>query len=317
MDLNLLVALDALLETESVTVAAERVFLSQPAMSRALGRLRDHLGDPLLVREGQRMVPTPFAKDLRPRLRDVLHQVERLLRERESFDPASAEVCFRMSCLDLGQFVFLPAARKILKERASGVQVVVQRYVEPYEKLLETSDTDLVISARLPHERWVSVAPLFENRMVCLAARSNPWLKAPSLASFVAHPHLMVSPSGEGPDQVDHLLAAQGLTRQVSMRVPDYVGAVGLAAQSDLLLVIPENLAQRATELLDVEFHPLPLSDTTHTVYMMWHESRTNHAPLTWFRKTTEEAILGEMSRLQRGDSMNSFAVSPTQGGAL
>ena len=117
IDLNLLIALDALLETRSVTAAAKRMHLSQPAMSRTLGRLRDQLDDPILVREGRRMVPTPYATALRPRLRDALHRLNRLLRERGEFDPGTSDDCFRLCCLDIAQLVFLPTGRRLMNER--------------------------------------------------------------------------------------------------------------------------------------------------------------------------------------------------------
>jgi len=175
----------------------------------------------------------------------------------------------------------------------------MQRYVEPYEDRLESGDTDVVITATQPSRPWIHKSPLFESRWVCLARRSHPWLRAPTLERFVASGHVMVSPTGEGSDPLDPLLAARGLSRTPTVRVPDIVGALVFAAQTDLLVVVPETTAQRARELLDVDFRRLPLEGTEHTVYMMWHESRDNHAPLQWFRSIVEESVRIDIADFQ------------------
>ncbi len=298
IDLNLLLALDALLDTQSVTAAAKRVHLSQPAMSRALARLRDQLDDPLMVRQGSNMVPTPFAIQLRPRLRDALHRLERLLKEREAFSPATSTAVFRIACMDFAQLVFLPGGRTRMAAEAPGVEVVVQPYREPYEPLLESGDVDLVVGARLPAHDWVAHASLFENHHLCLAAQGNPWLQEPTLERFLASPQLMVSMGGQERGFVDEVLAAQGHSRKVCMRVPDFLGAVVLAAQTDLLLVVPQLVGLRAGELLPVDTRPVPIALPATPIFMMWHKSRSDHAPLSWFRTTIQDAVQSEVERL-------------------
>lgn len=285
LDLNLLVVADALLENHSVTHAAETVNLSQPAVSRALGRLRAQLGNELLVRDGRGLVLTPFAKSLRPRLRSALMALERALFATESFVPADATGALTIASQDYAAFSYLPEAIARFAREAPNLEVAIVPYREPYEALLEGGEVDVAVGPRPSAKSWIASESLFVSPWVCVGGKSHRFVRKPSLESFCSSAHVLVSPRGQGTGPVDEALERIGKRRHVRLRVYDFAAALAICAQSDLLAVVPEALATSACRVMPLAARSLPIPLPPTHVYMSWHIARNEEPRHAWLRE--------------------------------
>jgi len=285
VDLNLLVALDALIREGSVTRAAGRVGVTQSAMSHTLRRLRQLFDDPLLVRVGGAMQLTPRARDLAPTLSSGLHTLARVL-DPVDFDPATAERTFTIAAPDL----FLAAAFSRFLERlrseAPGVAVSMRPFAERgHVDALTVGDLDLAILARPQVEAAPGIVSrtLLRDTMSCFVGARGPrddW----SLETYAAASHAVVSPRGVGGSAVDVLLAERGLERRITLRLPGVVGAPAIVAQPDLVLTAPTTLAALLPPDSPLMVRPLPLPLPPHAVACFWHERFTEDPGHRWFR---------------------------------
>jgi DNA-binding transcriptional LysR family regulator len=288
IDLNLLVALDALLAEGSVTRAAERVGLTQPAMSHALNRLRKLLDDPILVRTPRGMLPTPRAEELVAPIRRALGEIERALHHRPDFDPATATRTFTLSAVDFGEFLILPPLLARLRAEAPGVDLVVQALrLEEVLEQLEAGDVDLGIGVSLPPDLPRAYRQkLFDERFVCLVREGHPEVgDGPlSLEKFVSLSHALISPRGRKGGYVDRALEAIGLSRHVALMVPHFLVAPHVVAQSDLVLTLPARVGRAFADILPLRAIEPPLELASFTVTQFWHERQQKDPAHAWFR---------------------------------
>ena len=284
LDLNLLFVADSLLESHSVTSTADAVHLSQPAVSRALGRLRAQLGDELMVRDGRRMVLTPFAQGLRPRLRAALMSLERAVFAEDEFVPALATGTLAIASQDFAAFSYLPQALGRFAAAAPHLEIAVVPYREPFETSLESNEVDVAVGPRPSDKSWIRSELLFESPWVCVGARGHALLRKPSLEAFCAAAHVLVSPSGQGGGPVDAALARLGKSRKVRLRVNDFAAALAVCAQTTLVGVVREALAARAGRVLPLSMRPLPMPMAPSRVFLSWHVSRNDEPRHRWLR---------------------------------
>ncbi|MDP9000418.1 MAG: LysR family transcriptional regulator [Myxococcota bacterium] len=290
IDMNLLVILDALLSEKSVTRAARRVGLSQPAMSNALSRLRAMLGDPVLVRSSKGMVPTPFATELAAPLRDALATVDRVLAPRK-FDPLVARREFTISTTDSVEMRLMPKLMARLASDAPGVHVRVippSRGADPTE-LLESGGADIAIMNTTPVRPPLEVRDWFREQFVCIARKEHPHLRGRlTLAKFTALRHVLVAPYGSGGSVVDDALAARSLRRTVAVRVSSFLSAPVIVAESECIATVSARLAHRCAEWLPLQIHapPLPLPDMP--IGAVWHPRVEDDDAHRWFRDLLE-----------------------------
>jgi len=285
IDLNLLVALDALLREENVTVAGRRIGLSQPAMSHALGRLRELLDDELLVREGRVMRRTELGRQLTPAVRRLVGDIEATLLARRRFDPATSQRSFRIAANDHAGAVLLPALFARVRRAAPGVQLdILPQQGAPAEAELARGDLDAVIGT------FVRVAPplvervLFREGFVCAVRRDHPAAGRLTLRRYVELDHLLVASPGYGPGVVDLALEARGMQRRVAMRVPHFLVAPAIVARTDLVLTLPRRvLAAADASALRVSRPPLPLED--FPVQLIWHQRADSDPGAAWLRE--------------------------------
>lgn len=289
MDLNLLTALESLLAEGSVGRAAERMNLSQPAMSHALKRLRHLFRDPLLVRVGARMQRTSRGDALRFPVEDALARVRELLAG-EAFDPTSSTRTFRLSISDNASGVLLLPLLKRLAKDAPGVSVRLQPLsgvsVDPLELAREV---DIVVACDPVRFKGFYQRRLFEDRDAC-AMRSGHWL-APRMTRehFFEARHVAVVAREFTEDPVDTWLREEGCARNVVLTVPTYLQALHIVAESDLLAVLPERLIKGHSTLLDVIATEVPLDAGTFGEFLL-HPARTHHDPgCVWLRKTIQQ----------------------------
>ena len=284
IDLNLLVALDALLSERHVTRAAERVGLSQPAMSNALGRLRALFNDELLVRTATGMKPTPRAAELAEPLRQLLRQVERVMQSDSGFDPGRSDRVFTLRMSDILAYLVLPllAARR---PRRSGVGFNVL-HLSPAATVdaLERDEIDVAISMGLEHSNAIRSQKLLRDRMVCIMRKSHPAArKRLTFESFIAQEHMKVSMSPTDLRFVDRVLADRGHRRRIVLNVPHWLVAPRVLKSTDLLAVMPGHLA---AALIDDELRmaELPFPSAPFDWRLYWHRRHDQSKANRWLR---------------------------------
>lgn len=285
IDLNLLVSLDALLREASVTRAAQRVGVTQPAMSQALARLRTTFDDPLLVRAGRGMVPTALGARLGPPLSSLLGQLDDLIRERAAFRPDTSTRTFRIACLSHFSALHLPALLASVRASAPGVAVVVTHV--SYDTLsaeLEGGTVDLGIGVFTDQPAGQMQRKLHEERFLSVLRGSHPALAAWCLDSFLAYPHGLLTTTGRGTGAVDGALARLGRERTIAVRIPHFMAAGAVAASSDAIFTVAGRLAYAFAEQYDVAVVEPPLELSVYPVVMRWHRRRHQDPAHRWFR---------------------------------
>jgi DNA-binding transcriptional LysR family regulator len=288
VDLNLLPLLDALLTERHVTRAAKAVGLSQPAASRALGRLRLVFGDPILVRSGGGLVLTPRAETLRDPVRRALGLVEGAIAAPSRFDPASTRRTARFMSDDYSELVLLPGLLDRLTRKAPGLDVWVHPLHGSSTQPLLEGEADFMIMPVREGERLapgVRSDPLYSDRFVCMVKEGHPVAKKPTLDRFLAARHAFIAPRARRGGPVDDALAARGKERHIALTVPHFLVMPFLVASSDLVLTLGERIARLYARFLPVVLFEPPLPLPGFTIGLFWHEKDANDPALAWLRE--------------------------------
>jgi DNA-binding transcriptional LysR family regulator len=294
LDLNLLVALEALLVEESVGRAASRVGLSQPAMSHALNRLRALVGDPLLVRTGAGMQPTRRAQSMREPLREALARVRGVLQP-EAFDPATSERAFRILMSDYASAVVLQPLLALLTREAPGVRVEVSAWKGKRGDVLEAARAaDVVLTCELETPGGFHRQRLFTDRDALALRKGHPRRRAlRSARGFLDAAHVAVAEREFAEDPVDTWLRGEGRSRRVAMTVSHYLQALHLVAQTDLVAVIPERLIRACPPSLGLQSVPVPIDAGTFDEFLL-HPARSHtDAGGIWLRGVLKSIASG------------------------
>lgn len=283
-DIGLLIALDALLEVESVTEAARTLGISQPAMSAQLARLRLLFNDPLLTSSGRRLVPTVRALEIKQPLRVLLADLDLLVREKTQFDPKTTDRAFRLIATDYVHAVLSPDLLQACAQEAPNARVAFLAFDPPAVwPQLEQDDADLAVvtGMNLPDARQ---RPGLVEAFKVIQRKGHPRGRAPfSLDSFCAAEHILVSPEGGGFfGATDKILASTGRSRRIACSVPSFLLVPTLVAGSDLIALIPVRLAELYSDL--VEQYDPPFTSPEFGVDLIWHPRRQNDAAHMWFR---------------------------------
>lgn len=291
VDLNLLVALEALLAERSVTRAADRVGLSQPAMSRALGRLRALFGDRLFVRTTEGLVPTPRAEALAEPLARALAGVRGLLRP-DGFDPATYRGRLRLTCPDIQSLEILPPLMDRLRRQAPGLDVEVLNLHGDGLDMLLAGEAELATGRFTEPRPGIYGMVAYRSGFACVVRADHPVVaEGLTLERYVDLPHVLVTVTGRGPGTVDEALAERGLSRRVALRLPHFLAAPLIVARTDMVLTLPRALARRMAALapLAVLEPPLPLDG--FDIGLAWHERMQDDPAHAWFRREVAAAL--------------------------
>jgi DNA-binding transcriptional LysR family regulator len=292
LDLNLLLVFEAILRERSVIRAAERLHLSQPAMSHALNRLRRRLNDQLFVRTPAGMMPTPRAEQLALPVRRALDELQLAL-EPETFSAATAERRFAIAVNNYAAVVLAAPLIAKCRELAPGIRLSLRPSgTLNLADLLERGELDLAISALdAPAARFASRV-LVEDRYVAVLRRGHPAaFGALNLATFAGLPQLLISSSGEDISFVDTVLAAHGQARSVMLEVP-YLSAGPVLAQSDMVAVLGRRIALEFCRSYAVEIQELPFASPKLRSVMLWHRRLDDQPAHRWLRETAASGIL-------------------------
>lgn len=295
VDLNLLTVLDAVLRERSVQRAAERLAMTPSAVSHALARLRETVGDPLLVRTPRGMVPTARAERLAPRLRDALHTLEGVFEEEAGFDPGAAHQFFTVSSADLAQFVILPPLLQLLAREAPGLRLVVRPPRMDVFDGLASGALDLAFGVFNEAPEDFRYQAVFREEFLCMLRRGHPAAGTPlDLDGWLALQHVSVAPRGGPGSIVDSALAKLGRRREIALTVPHFLMAPLIVAETDLALLLPSRIARRYARMLPVELLPAPLPLAAFTLAQIWHERSHGDPAHAWLRQQIVRVVRPE-----------------------
>jgi DNA-binding transcriptional LysR family regulator len=292
LDLNLLTALDALLEEGSVGGAARRLHLSEPATSRALGRIRAALGDPVLVRTGRSMVLTPRAEAMRTEVHALVERAQALFTASVAPDPATLDRTFTI----LAEDVAISLGPELMaRVRAEAPRVALRFLGEsPGADGLPLrdgrADLDIGVMPDLPPE--IHVEPLFRDRMVAVVRPGHPLATAePDPVRFAAADHVSASRRGRLTGPVDDALAARGLRRRVALAVPTYAASLLVVARTDLVALMPSRLGRRTVEALGLVALEPPFELPPIEISQAWHQRYEADGAHRWLRQCVRETL--------------------------
>ncbi|MGV3655052.1 MAG: LysR family transcriptional regulator [Noviherbaspirillum sp.] len=285
IDLNLLLAFKALLATKSVTLAAEQFGITQPAMSNALSRLRNLLGDPLFVHTPEGMQPTPYALEIADSVSDGLRMLENAVRHRSVFDAASSSQVFRFHMTDMGQISFIPRLLERLESVAPGIRVEAETLpADAVREGLMTGQIHFAIG-HLPrlNERGILCEPLLDARYAVMMRASHPAAKKPlTRKAFLATSHALVASVGGGHQIVEQTLARN--RARIMARLPNILALPAILGCTNLVATLPERVAHELAQMGQFKVLPLPLHIPDFMVSMFWHERFHYDPALAWMR---------------------------------
>ncbi|AVI84751.1 MULTISPECIES: LysR substrate-binding domain-containing protein [Pseudomonas syringae group] len=283
VDLNLLIVFETLMHERSVTRAAEKLFLGQPAISAALSRLRGLFDDPLFVRTGRSMEPTARATEIFALLSPALDSISTAVSRASEFDPATSTSVFRIGLSDDVEFALLPTLLKRLRSEAPGIVLVVRRvnYIL-MPPLLASGEISVGVS-------YTQDLPANAKRKVL--RRSNPQLLRAdsipgplSLDDFCARPHALVSFAGDLSGFIDEHLEKLERKRHVVLAVPQFNGLATLLTGTDIIATVPDYAAQVLTAAGGVRSEDLPIETRTFELHMAWRGAQDNDPGERWLR---------------------------------
>jgi DNA-binding transcriptional LysR family regulator len=293
LDLNLLRVFDAVMTEQNLTRAAGHLAMTQPAVSNAIKRLRESLGDDLLIRTAYGVKPTPRAEALWPTVRAALAGLEAAVTQ-QRFEPSSTQATFRMAMADATAAFWLPSLVRLIESEAPGVSVRMMPLTtrEPRPMLLR-GDIDLAVgffpgvaaqlsietSSPIHHER------LYSGHYVCVMRRDHPLAKVElTVDNYCAAHHLLVSFSGRAHGLVDEALAQIQRERRILLTVNQFFTAGRVVANSDLITVLPQHLIASTGKGAELIYKELPFELPAVHLDMLWHERDARSPAHQWLR---------------------------------
>ncbi len=286
-DLNLLVVFDAIASTGSVTLAAGKLSLSQPAVSHALNRLRDVVDDPLFVRAGNRLTPTPHATKMIPKVRELLDSAGPLLVS-PKFDPATSTQTFRIGASDYAMMTVLPALVRSFREEAPGTTLDIRPVGEAIKTQLANGELDIAFwGASPPPPPFLSQELFREHFIGLICARHDLAVRAGqgnvTLDDYLSYSHVMVTFRDPRQSPIDAGLAKLGKSRRIAVSTPNFASNVASVRGTDLIMSLPARLAGSADQR-DLVAFVLPLDIPDYAYSIIWHRRSDGDPAMIWLR---------------------------------
>ncbi|GGD06379.1 LysR family transcriptional regulator [Aquisalinus flavus] len=303
LDLNLLMALHWLLTERSVTDAARRLSLSQPATSRALARLRELFGDPLLVKSGRAMLPTPKAERLQPAVARMIESLRDVMRANEEFDPATQKGRVRIASFDYIGVIISHAWIQAIKPRAPALELDIVDLSYASARELVSGQIDLVIMPdmrlarnrpRVDFDQFVQ-KPIFSDRFMSCVRKSHPLSERKvTLEGYLRYEHALINPEGKEKGVVDEVLAENGDTRHIAYRTAGFLIALATVMNTDAILTAPSALFSVLPDKFYCFEPPVPLPPIA--MNGAWHPNWTHDPRHKWLR----DGLFGELAKRNR-----------------
>lgn len=289
LDLNLFRIMDAVFEQGGISGAARHLHLSQPAVSHALARLRRLWGDPLFVRQGNRMVPTELTRRVIGEVQAHLRGLQSVMAQAETFDPRTLNMTVRLGMRDVLEAITLPPLVARLAEVAPGVRVASVRVPrDAVTQSLTLGEVDLVIDRQRRVDGRIRGERLADERLAVMMRRDHALAAQPmSVDAYFAAKHVMVSVQSDQPDPLQSVWAALGQgERDVVLRCQHYFSAANVVLHSDALLTLPRTYAEELARSLPLVVRELPLPVPPITIWMYWHADRDGDPVHRWLRES-------------------------------
>ena len=288
LDLNLLLVFHHLLREKRVSRVATVLGMSQPAVSSALGRLRNSLDDELFLRTPRGMEPTLYALQLAEPVAAALEGLQQALNVRASFDPSTSQRRFTLAMTDVGEMYFLPVLMDALAQAAPGVTLnVVAVTSTSLKDDMASGRIDLALGLLPQLQAGFFQQALFRQPYVCLMREGHPLARCGTftLDDFAAARHVKVIAAGTGHGRVDEALERQGLQRSIRLTVPHYVALGDVLSHSDLIATVPERFAYRVIGPFALTTRPLPLAVEGSAIHQFWHARLHKDPGHQWMRE--------------------------------
>jgi DNA-binding transcriptional LysR family regulator len=302
LDLNLLTALDALLEETSVTSAAARLHVSSPAMSRTLGRIRRATGDQILVRTGRSMTPTPYALAIHGRVRELVRQAESVLAPARELDLGTLDRIFTIVAHDAITTAVGPPLIAAVHRQAPNVRLRLLAEAGTDTREVRRGQIDLELGGAAPDSADVRSETLFEDRLVLAVAPAHPFATLePTVRQYADALHLLITRRGRLTDPMDNALAGHGLRRRIVATAPTSTAALGVVRSGECVTVVPQRMCARMIEVLGLVTVPLPVLVPPVPLVGRWHQRYDQDQAQRWLRDGVRDALrgvgAGEVSR--------------------
>ncbi|MCX7167331.1 MAG: LysR family transcriptional regulator [Rhodocyclales bacterium] len=290
-DLNLLVVFDAVLAEGSISRAADRLKLSQPAASNALARMRKATGDRLFVRLANAMVPTPYAQTIADPIRQALASIRVSLGTSQEFDPATSQRSFAIYLTDLGEAYFLPRLLARLHRAAPGVRIsTLPMPSESAEDALRNGEVDLAIGNLPDLGAGFFMQRLFRDRYVCVVRKGHPVIGERITArQFAAASHAIVTPGGWGHGIIERTLVEHGLEQRITLRMQNFLVLASIVATTDMVAIVPHSVGSQLSQHNDVKLLPLPIAIPAFDIKQCWQERFHDDKGNRWLRQQFAE----------------------------
>lgn len=287
IDLNLLVIFNQLLRDRRVSTTADKLGLSQPAVSNALKRLRVLLKDDLFVRTARGMEPTPYAMHLIEPIGYALGTLENALNQRDTFNPLTSERVFTLSLTDIGEIYFMPTLMETLSRVAPHVRISTVRNNDGHlREDMESGNVDLAVGLLPSLTTGFFQRRLFKQRYVCIFRKNHPGAQNPiSLEQYKSLPHVGITSVNTGHGEVDEWMLKKGIQRQMQLQVPHFVAVGHILQTSDLIATVPERFAQRCEEPFQLVSSPLPVKLPDIAIHLFWHGKYNRDPANMWLRQ--------------------------------
>jgi DNA-binding transcriptional LysR family regulator len=286
LDLNLLNALDVLLEERSVLRAAERLHVSQPAMSRTLGRIRAATGDRIFVRVGHRMEPTSYAISVREQVRSVVRQGKDLLQPNQAVNLATTKRTLTISMNELILAVFGWRLLRMVQAVAPGIRLRLISETSVRTNELQRDQVDLQLNAENATSPALCSELVFEDQLAVALRPGHPSARRKlSLQRYAAGQHVIVSRRGRLRDGIDVKIEAFGLRREVVATVATTEAALAIACASDCFVVVPRRVSQMTAAATSISFVDMPMPMDPLPLFLTWHTRHQRDAVHAWLRE--------------------------------
>lgn len=295
IDVNLLVAFDAILKERNITLAANRVGISQPAMSNALTRMRNIFNDRLFVRTARGMEPTPYAEQLASPISGACALITKALQIDAGFDPATSARSFTFYMTDIGEIVFLPTILAYLKGDAPRIGIKVVRIPErDIQDAMTSGDVDLAVGLFPSLQAGFFQQRLYKDTFVCIVRADHPKIKTSlTKRQFMEVPHAVVSSAGTGHGAaVEKIIADQHLNRRMALAVPHFLSLPVVIAQTDLIATIPHRMALSLAGFSPIKVFKPPIKIPSFDIKQHWHERYHHDAANKWMRSLIAKLFL-------------------------
>ena len=296
VDLNLFVVLEAIYREGNITRAGQQLNLTQPAISHALKRLRDLLQDPLFVRQGAHMMPTPFTRNMIEQVRQALQILEVHVSASRNFVPEYTRRDFHLSLWEYAEALILPPLLRRLTHAAPGMSITTSRVKRrDLETELASGSVDLAIDIPMTMSDRIRHQWLLNEPFVVIARQGHPAIADKlDLDTYLGQRHIQVSSRRHGPSLIDVELGRRGLRRQVFLRSQHNFPASMVVSETDMLLTLPKRHAQLLNTGLINRVHPFPLQAPRLEAHLYWHESVENDPANRWLREEIEKVLAPE-----------------------